>query len=103
MDRFKISQLRSYYGSLLTDRQNEYLKLHYDEDLSLGEIADIYEVSRQAILDAINKGEKLLVEYEGKLNLVKRDETIKEILSSIDTKDESVKESIKKVIEILED
>jgi len=103
MDRFKISQLRSYYGSLLTDRQNEYLKLHYDEDLSLGEIADIYEVSRQAILDAINKGEKLLAEYEEKLNLVKRDETIKEILSSIDTKDESVKESIKKVIEILED
>ena len=35
MDRFEISLLRNYYGALLTQRQNEMLVMHYDEDLSL--------------------------------------------------------------------
>lgn len=66
MDRFEISTLRSYYGALLTQRQNDMLVMHYDEDLSFGEIANIVGISRQAVLDGINKGEKHLCEYEQK-------------------------------------
>ena len=32
MDRFEISVLRGYYGALLTQRQNDMLVMHYDED-----------------------------------------------------------------------
>lgn len=73
MDRFEVSTLRSYYGALLTQRQNDMLVMHYDEDLSFGEIANIVGISRQAVLDGINKGEKHLCEYEQKLRLVEKD------------------------------
>lgn len=83
MDRFEISALRSYYGKLLTQRQNEMLVMHYDEDLSFGEIAQIEGVSRQAVLDGINKGEKHLVEYEAALGLVEKDNRIRAILDAM--------------------
>lgn len=103
MDRFKISQLRSYYGNLLTEIQNEYLRYRFDEDLTYGEIAEIYDISRSAVLDAINKGVKLLEEYEEKLGLIKKDNEILSILNNIDTKDEKVLNGIEKIKNILED
>ncbi len=105
MDRFEISMLRSYYGALLTDRQNDMLAMHYDEDLSFGEIAEICGVSRQAVLDGINKGEKHLVEYERKLHLVEKDVRICKILdemSKIDDLSVDVKayaDRIKSIVE----
>ncbi len=69
MDRYAISNLRAYYGGLLTDKQNEMLRLRYDEDMSLSEIAEEFSVSRQAVVDAVKSGEKALSEYESKLGL----------------------------------
>lgn len=83
MDRFEISTLRSYYGALLTQRQNDMLVMHYDEDLSFGEIAQIEGVSRQAVLDGINKGERHLVEYEDALHLVEKDKRMHQILDEM--------------------
>lgn len=91
MNRFEISTLRAYYGALITEKQNEWLRLHYDEDISLGEIAELYSVSRQAVLDGIKRGERSLVEFEEKLGLVRRDGEVaalireaKEAFSSLD-------------------
>lgn len=87
MDRFEISTLRSYYGALLTQRQNDLLVMHYDEDLSFGEIANIVGISRQAVLDGINKGEKHLCEYEQKLRLVEKDKKMHAVIDSIEKVD----------------
>ncbi len=103
MDRFEISTLRSYYGALLTDRQNEMLVMHYDEDLSFGEIADISGISRQAVLDGINKGEKHLSLYEEKLRLVEKDKRIHELLDGIKSDDEDVIAVIAQIKKVLED
>ncbi len=103
MDRFEISTLRSYYGALLTDRQNEMLVMHYDEDLSFGEIADISGISRQAVLDGINKGEKHLSLYEEKLRLVEKDKRIHELLDGIKSDDKDVIAVIAKIKMVLED
>ena len=67
-----ISILLDYYGTLLTQKQNQILKMYYEEDYSLGEIADIYNISRQAAFDAIKKGEAVLNKYEQALNLAQR-------------------------------
>lgn len=83
MDRFQISMLRTYYGALLTQRQNDMLVMHYDEDLSFGEIASICGISRQAVLDGINKGEKHLCEFEEKLHWVEKDKRINELLDKL--------------------
>ncbi|MBN1477983.1 YlxM family DNA-binding protein [Candidatus Sumerlaeota bacterium] len=58
------------YGALLTDKQRTFMRLHFEDDLSFGEIAKEYGVSRQAIHDAVKHAEKSLEDYESKLGLL---------------------------------
>lgn len=104
MDRFEISVLRGYYGALLTQRQNDMLVMHYDEDLSFGEIANIVGVSRQAVLDGINKGEKHLCEYEHKLGFAKKDKQLHLLLDEVcEHCDDEGKACVEKIKKLLED
>ena len=64
----RFALLLDCYGSLLTERQAAYMELYYCEDLSLGEIAEDAGVSRQAVRDAVKRGEELLLDYEAKLD-----------------------------------
>lgn len=68
-----------FYGQLLNERQYEMMDMYFNQDLSLSEIAEEIEISRQGVRDAVKRGEKQLAEYEEKLGLVKRfsDITIK--------------------------
>ena len=49
--------LLDFYGELLTDKQRECFDLHYNEDLSLAEIAEQLGVSRQGVWDNIRRAE----------------------------------------------
>lgn len=64
--------LYDFYQSLLTDKQRSYMHLYYLDDHSLGEIADEYEISRQAVYDNIRRTEAMLEEYEEKLKLLEK-------------------------------
>ena len=66
----QMNLLVEFYGSLLTDKQLEYMELYYGDDYSLGEIAEEFDVSRQAVYDNIRRSAKLLENYEEKLQLV---------------------------------
>lgn len=68
-DRFYIITLYDYYESLLTDKQQQYFKMYFFNDLSLAEIADEFKVSRAAIQDSIKKIIKDLKYYEDNLQL----------------------------------
>ena len=100
----KISMLCEIYGKLLTEKQLEILTDYYNNDLSLSEIAENNQITRQAVRDIIKKGEKKLFEYEEKLLFMKRmlnqEKTIQHILSEL-TKIEK-DSSDKKVANILE-
>lgn len=65
-----MNTLFEFYGDLLTTKQKGYLSLYYGDDYSLGEIAEDFEVSRQAVYDNIKRTEKILTDYEEKLQLV---------------------------------
>lgn len=82
---FKISLLLDFYGQLLTGRQQEILDLHYNNDFSLGEIAQQLDITRQGVFDNIKRGKAALNNFESKLGLVKKfseqKEKAKEILS----------------------
>lgn len=68
LDKFvEIANLFEIYSSLLSEKQKEYLEDHFENDLSLSEIAKNNNVSRQAIYDNIKRGIALLYDYEDKL------------------------------------
>lgn len=73
----RMGELYDFYGQLLTPRQQEFMDLYYREDLSLGEIAERFEISRQAVYDNLRRSEKLLEEYEEKLQLLARTTELK--------------------------
>lgn len=97
--------MRDFYGSLLTKKQDEMLKLRYDDDLSFGEIAEILGVSRQAVLDSLNKGEKHLAEYEQNLKCLDRQRRIVALLDSVDAEgvDDATREKLAEIKRILEE
>ena len=100
----KISILCDLYGKLLTEKQFEFLNDYYNNDLSLSEIAENNNITRQAVRDIIKKGEKKLFEYEEKLLFMKRmlnqEKTIQHILSELAKIEKD--SSDKKVANILE-
>lgn len=66
---YRINSLFEFYQPLLTTKQNDYMQLYYGDDYSLGEIAEEFDVSRQAVYDNIRRTEKILETYEQKLHL----------------------------------
>lgn len=67
----EMNRLYDFYGDLLTAKQQAYMALYYQDDYSLGEIAEAYQVSRQAVYDNIRRTEKILKHYESVLHNVK--------------------------------
>lgn len=65
----KLGNLYAYYGSLLTQGQQDYFEDYYYNDFSLGEIADNHHVSRQAVYDNLKRSSKALENYETKLHM----------------------------------
>lgn len=65
-----MNLLNDFYGQLLTERQRSFMELYYGQNLSLGEIAAEFAVTRQAVHDTLKRAEQLLEEYEKKLGLV---------------------------------
>ncbi len=74
---YEIAMLLDFYGELLTEKQREAMDLYYNEDLSLAEIAEPLNISRQGVRDSIKRGEKQLMELEDTLGLAKRFREIK--------------------------
>ena len=80
----EIGGLFDFYGRLLTEKQYLVIQLYYLEDLSLGEIGDEINVTRQGIFDLLKRAEQNLYNYEEKLGLLEKfhskNENIKTII-----------------------
>ncbi|WP_071131238.1 putative DNA-binding protein [Enterococcus timonensis] len=102
----RLNALFEFYATLLTEKQMNYLELYYADDYSLGEIAEMYGVSRQAVYDNIKRSSKLLENYEKKLSLYSnylvRDEIFQE-LKNYATKNYPNDEMLQLFVDRLED
>lgn len=74
IDKFvHLNKLFILYRNLLTEKQSIILDYYFGEDLSLGEISEEMNVSRQAIHDTVKRCESILIDYEEKLGLYKQE------------------------------
>ena len=96
-----MSLLVDFYGEMLSDKQKEAVDLYYNEDLSLGEIADITGLTRPGVRDRLVKSEAILKNLEDKLGLLRRFEEMKEEISSIAKQLEEGTSDSKEIIERL--
>ena len=83
MDALEMALLFDTYGGMLTDKQRECFDMRYNQDLSLGEIAEMMGVSRQAVNDNLKKTEALLRRMEENIGSVKRDMMIRRAVQEL--------------------
>ncbi|MFH1740740.1 MAG: YlxM family DNA-binding protein [bacterium] len=97
-EHIRFAELLRIYGNLLSERQQEYMHLHYMEDLSYGEIAEQSDISRQAVHDAIVHARKSLQRFEHELSLLsvtRRDgPDMKDVLSVVNRLEKIASEDI---------
>lgn len=87
MDRIYLNKLFDYYKTLLTDKEINIFTEHYEEDLSLQEIADNLNISKSAVGKTLKIVENKLNDYESKLRLNEKSKQINELLNHIVTED----------------
>lgn len=82
MDRIYLNRLFDYYKDLLTDKEVNIFIEHYEEDLSLQEIADNLGISKSAVGKTLKIVENKLSDYENKLKLSEKSERINTLLNN---------------------
>ncbi len=82
----KIIILYDYYMDLFNDKQRKYFEEYYFDNLSLSEISENDDVSRNAVHKCVKGVVNKLYEYEDKLKLYEKEEKLKKIINKIDDK-----------------
>ena len=101
--KVEVSILCQIYGKLLTKKQFEFIDDYYNNDLSLSEIAENNNITRQAVRDVIKKGENKLFEFEEKLlimkKMLKQEKQIQQIIEELNKiTDTSSDKKIEKIL-----
>ena len=68
----EIALLLDFYGNMLTERQREIMNLYYEDNVSLSEIAEELNISKQGVSDSLKHSEKVLYDTESKLKLMEQ-------------------------------
>lgn len=80
-----MTMLLDFYGDLLTPKQRSCFSMHYNDDLSLAEIAEIMDISRQGARDLIVRAEATLTETEEKIGFIKKFSEQRLVLDRMET------------------
>lgn len=79
-----LSNLYDIYSELLTEKQKKYFEDYYFENLTLSEMSENYNVTRNAIHNLLKDTEEKLINYEDKLKLYEKRVKIKEVIKELD-------------------
>ena len=95
--------LYDFYGELLTEHQRQIYEARVFDNLSLSEIAQDFEISRQCVHDLIKRCDKILQGYEDKLHLLQKFMNIKETITQIEsiTNQDDVRKLANRILEEL--
>ncbi|MGN0642974.1 MAG: YlxM family DNA-binding protein [Huintestinicola sp.] len=89
----KVALLLDHYAPLLTEKQRDVIDLYYNEDLSLGEIAEQENITRQGVRDSIKRGEQTLYDLENALGLAEKSSRLDHIAERLSVIAENMSES----------
>ena len=95
-DVLYFNELYDLYGDLLTEKQREYFEDYYFNNLSFSEMAEAYDISRNAIFKQLHITTDKLEEYESKLNLLKKKKELEDIINNIS--DSKMKERLENLL-----
>lgn len=95
-----LIELYDVYQELLTTKQKEYFEGYYFDDLSITELSENFEVSRNAVHDQIKKTIAKLHDYESKLKLREHLKTRSDLYEKL--KENTNDKTIMAIIEDLE-
>lgn len=95
-----ISMLLEIYGKLLTKKQYDVIDLYYNQNLSLSEIAEDENITRQGVRKNLVDAETKLFDYEEKMQILKQKLQRNEIIENLikETEDVSFKEKLQKLL-----
>lgn len=97
----RVNLLMDCYEDLLTQKQQRYLMLYYQEDLSLSEIAEDLNVSRNAVYDNLKRAVALLEEYESKLHLLEKHQQRLDLIQRIEDVQKESHDELNDYLEML--
>ena len=92
------TMLYDIYGNLLTEKQRAYFEEYYFNNLSLSELASVYNISRNAIHRQLKETIKRLENYESILKLAKKNKILEDIINNVS--DEELKRKLQEVISL---
>ncbi len=95
--------LYDFYGELLTAHQKQIYEAVVYQDMSLGEIAQNMQISRQGVSDLVRRCDKILIGYEEKLHLIEKFTKVKDTVQKIEiiSTQKEVKELANQILEEL--
>lgn len=101
----EINKLINLYGAMLNEKQMLIMESYYFYNNSLSEIAEEFNITRQAVSDLLKRVVKTLYHYESKLNLLKKNNKIEVIAKKLGNalENEKNKNELQKILDILEE
>lgn len=97
----RVNLLMDCYEDLLTSKQQLYLSLYYEEDLSLAEIAEDLNVSRNAVYDNLRRAVALMEDYEKKLHLLEKHVQRMDLIQRIEEEQAVSRDELNDYLEML--
>lgn len=105
-DMMRKGRLLDIYGPLLTDRQRRCMEMYFDMNLSLSEIGEELQISRQGAYDMLRRASHSLENYEQRLQLLARSDVVRDQLEQagrlLETGSPDAVEKVKHILRTIE-
>ena len=101
--KVELIALYEVYGKSLTDNQQQVIDLCVLQDLSLGEVSDLLNISRQAVKYTLDNAFQSMLKLDNRLMLVDKLQNLQQKLTNLIryTNDDKIKREISKILEEL--
>ena len=96
-DFIYFGRLFEIYKNMLNEDRQKIMESYFEYNMTLAEIAEEKKITRQAVLDSIDKSCEKLREFENKLCLLKKKENLTNLLDELAEENPLLKEKLENI------